>query len=386
MPLSSATPTTLFLVEPPGLIRASSGGEGEGGMVPQTGRSVEEALGVDWATLQAIARTTKVIESRSGRLHVEALIGADGGVAAVLVRPESGQQTSISVAPPSSSRFDRGLKFLVGKDVATRAAVDLALRFAKTSLPILIGAEAGSGADVLARAIHAASARARAAFVHVGAATVPKSAAESLLFSGGAPTPTAAGVLFVEDVHELDFGTQMRLARELDRGVLADVQLVCSAPPDVRDRVARGAFARELYTLVRGSSVVLPPLREREDLPLLVRQILTELGAADREVTGPALDALKSYWWPGNLSELWACLEHAIVVADKGGPLDRGHLPEGLLAPSPVGNEGLRRTSERAAVEEALRVAQGNVSAAAKRLGVARSTLYRLMQRHSLGK
>jgi transcriptional regulator of acetoin/glycerol metabolism len=375
----------VFLVEPPGLVRAEAAQTGE--RTTHAGRSVEETLGIDWATLEAIARTTQIFEASGARMRLEPLMGPDGHVNAVLVRPEDGAIATPSpttAPPPSSSRWARGLKSLVGKDVSTRAAVDLALRFARTSLPILISAEEGSGADIVARAIHEASARAQGQFVHVRASTIPRAAVETVLFAT-VPHPAQGGMLFVEDVHELDFETGKRLARELDRGVLSDAHFVCSAPPDVRDRVARGVFARELYTLVRGSTVVLPPLRDREDLPYLIKQTLTELDS-EGDILPAAMDAMRSYWWPGNIGELWGCLEHAVVIAGRAQPIGREHLPRGILVTPPAGTEGLRRTAERAAVEEALRVSQGNVSAAAKRLGVARSTLYRLMQRHGLAK
>jgi len=372
------------LVEPPGFVRAEAAQTGE--RTTHAGRSVEETLGIDWATLEAVARTTQVLETSGARMRLEPLMGPDGHVNAVLVRSEDLASTAnpATLPPPSSSRWARGLKALVGKDVATRAAVDLALRFSRTSLPILISAEEGSGADIVARAIHDASARAQAPFVHVRASTIPRNAVETVLF-GTSPHPAQGGMLFIEDVHELDFETGKRLARELDRGMLSDAHFVCSAPPDVRERVARGTFARELYTLVRGSTVVLPPLRDREDLPHLVKQTLTDLDA-EGDVLSPGMDAMRSYWWPGNIGELWGCLEHAVVLAGRTQSIGREHLPRGILVTPPAGTEGLRRTAERAAVEEALRLSQGNVSAAAKRLGVARSTLYRLMQRHGLAK
>ena len=234
----------MFLIEPPGFVRGEASPTGE--RSTRAGRSVEEALGIDWATLEAIARTTQVLESETaGRLRLEALMGSDGHVSAVLARAEADATSQSSLPPPSSSRWARNLKALVGKDAATRAAVDMALRFAKTSLPFFIAAEEGSGADILARAMHEASNRSQGPFVHVRASTLPRAAAEKVLFgSGTAPHPASTGMLFVEDVHELDVEVGRRLARELDRGVLAEAHFVCSAPPDVRDRVSRGTFAR----------------------------------------------------------------------------------------------------------------------------------------------
>jgi len=377
--ISVSAPPRLLLIEPPGRVRATSAAH-DG----HVGESVEQALGVDWATLEALARTTQRVDAGGGRVRLEPLLGPHGAIAAVLACEEGPLPGTITSSPPSSSRWGRDLAAVVGKDTATRAAADLALRFARTNLPVMITAEEGSGADVLARAMHAASSQASGPLVHVPLGTIPKSAIEPILFFGH-PHSSAHGMLFVEDVQELDVEQGKRLAREIDRGSLADSHFVCSALPDIRERVARGEVARELLALVRGTTVTIPPLREREDFAQLVTRVLEDLGREKGGLTPDALAALEGYQWPRNLSELWACLEHAAVVAGADRDIDVEHLPQGIFQRQPGSSAGgLRRSAERAALEEALRGCSGNVSAAAKRLGVARSTLYRLMRRHGI--
>lgn len=378
--IPASAPLRLLLIEPPGRVRATSPNHDS-----QVGSSVEDALGIDWPTLEALARTTQRVDAVGGRLRLEPLLGEHGAIAAVLATEEGPVgRAPITSSPPSSSRWGRDLAAVVGKDTGTRAAVDLALRFAKTNLPVMITAEEGCGADLIARAMHAASSQASGPFVHVPLGTIVKSAVEQILFAGNQHS-SAHGMLFVEDVHELDLEQGKRLAKEIDRGTLADSHFVCSAPLDVRDRVARGEMARELLGLVRGTTVMIPPLREREDFSHLVTRALDDMGRERGRLTAAALEALESYGWPKNLAELWACLEHAAVVAGGDKDIDVEHLPHGIFQREPEPNAGgLRRSAERAALEEALRGCSGNVSAAAKRLGVARSTLYRLMRRHGM--
>jgi transcriptional regulator of acetoin/glycerol metabolism len=368
-----------WLIERPGRVRATSRSDDARG-----GASVEEVLGVDWPTLETLAQTTRVLDAELGRIRLEPLIGRDGALDAVLASKEETPgvaSTMSTLPPPSSSRWGRDLTALVGKDIGTRAAVDLALRFARTTLPVLISAEEGSGADVLARAM-ASAGGARAPFVHVRVGVFSPSLVETAIWSAGATATN--GTLFVEDVHELSAPTGRRFAKEIDRGALSHVRIVCSATPDLAERVGRGESARELLALVRGSTVTLPPLREREDFRQVVARMLEDLGAHANSVTPAAMEALEAHDWPRNQAELWSCLEHAMVVAGQGKPILREHLPQGIFSRSSSSPQGLRRTSERAAVEEALRASGGNVSAAARRLGVARSTLYRLMGRYGL--
>lgn len=380
--ISANSGPRLLLIEPPGRVRAASATHED-----RAGESVEEALGVDWPTLQALARTTQRVDGSDRRIRLEPLLGQGGNIEAVLATDEGPlfAQTITSI-PPSSSRWGKDLTSVVGKDPATRAAVDLALRFARTNLPVMITAEEGSGAEVIARAMHTASAQASGPMVHVPLGTIPKSAIEPILFAGK-PHSAEHGMLFVEDVQELDLEQSKRLAREIDRGSLSETHFVCSVPTDVRERVARGEMSRELLALVRGTTVTIPPLRERDDLEHLATRMLEEIGREHARITPAALRALSGYHFPRNLAELWACLEHAAVVAGSGRDIDVDHLPRGVFETrpeAPAGPGGLRRSAERVALEEALRGCAGNVSGAAKRLGVARSTLYRLMRRHGI--
>jgi len=387
------------LVEPPGIVRSTSSSQ----VGLSVGEHTKQALGFGWAELLETVRDaasrsdTPVLVTSRGRFRVNLLTGSTSEITGVLLVLEEGigPRINSSVPPSSAPRFVPDLAAVAGKDPAARAAVDLALRFARTMLPIYIAAEDGSGADVLATSLVRASNRADAPLRRLSARD-PSSLAALLPPAG---LPLGNGTLLLEDAHELDAESGARLWRELDRGIYSEAQLIATGAGDLRDRVAKGTFARELHTLVRSSTVSLPPLRDRDDLDYLVALTLSELSkslveshGAQRpgklELRPEVMPRLREHSWPGNLRELRAWFERAAAAALPGTVLGIEHFPFEVAerAGEPEGNPrtGLRRTAEKAALEEALRAAAGNVSVASKKLGVARSTLYRLMLRHGI--
>jgi transcriptional regulator of acetoin/glycerol metabolism len=156
--------------------------------------------------------------------------------------------------------------------------------------------------------------------------------------------------------------------------------------------VAAGTFRSDLYYRIKGATLSLPPLRARTDRVLLARELLAHL-ARERGVCCPELSRetvaiIESAAWPGNVRELKTALHHGLVLSDGGETLLPEHLPPDLLAhatPAPIAAPELsRRLAEKSLVEDALLQAAGNLSDAARRLGVARTTLYRLIRRHGL--
>jgi transcriptional regulator of acetoin/glycerol metabolism len=145
--------------------------------------------------------------------------------------------------------------------------------------------------------------------------------------------------------------------------------------------VEEGAFRADLYYRIRVVRLALPPLRERTDLEELARSVLAELGAPAPALSAAALECLLAHRWPGNVRELKNALRYARVAAD-GDTIRPEHLPEDLrgAAPAPPGGTSLA-TVEIDAVRAALATARGNVALAARTLGVARSTIYRMLER-----
>jgi sigma-54 dependent transcriptional regulator, acetoin dehydrogenase operon transcriptional activator AcoR len=339
--------------------------EGEAALI---GRSVDEVFGLDWAAIVRAGREGKPTETRLGRYVVE------------LVRksPELIEGASLRALPASDRELE--LELVLGTDATTRATHELAMRFARTDLPLSISAEPGSGAELLARAVHAASNRRAAPFVVLRGASLD---AERLLADAD---PSANGTLYVDGLDDAPLAAQQRLAAELATGALTETRLLASVSPRLRERVEHGSFALEVYRMLRGATVVLPPLREREDLAQLVSRVLRTLGAGELGVSSDFVATLAQHTWPGNLQELRDALAFAVARLGAGRELSRSDLPTSVLHPSPqAGASGpSRRDAERAALESALRSAQGNLSVAARKLGVARTTLYRMLDRHGL--
>ena len=316
---------------------------------------------------------------------------------------------------------------------ATREA---GARFARTLLPVLLLAETGTGKELLARAIHGASARRERPFVAINCGALSPHLLESELFGYAPGAFTGAsrdghdgkigaargGTLFLDEVAEMPGPLQALLLRVLEDGTYyrvgdnrprqADVRLVCATCRDLPRLVAEGAFRRDLFYRIDGACLGLPPLRDRSDLPALIRHLLgalaAEQGRPAPELAPDVFAALVRAPWPGNVRQLKTALQHALILCD-GETIRREHLPRDLAsgdgapvaaAPPPVARPlpaapsspvpaapPPRRTLaelERERLERAVALARGNLSRAAAELGIARSTLYRRLRRHGL--
>lgn len=289
-------------------------------------------------------------------------------------------------------------------DAATRASVDWARKIARSELAVVVLGETGTGKELVAQAIHAESVRSSGPFVAVNCGAIAPNLLESELF-GYAPFAftgaerqgrhglihaASGGTLFLDEVADMPATMQVALLRVLETGtyrrvgtaesVTADVRIVCATSRDLPGLVERGEFRRDLYFRLKGATVTLPPLRQRADIVGLAEHLL-----AGRKLIDDGLaDALVAHDWPGNVRELKSALEVAVVLAGGSHVLTLEHLPPDLqVAPAPPAQASFDDV-EAQAVRRALSDAGGNISAAADRLGVARSTLYRMMRRHGL--
>jgi len=303
----------------------------------------------------------------------------------------------------------------IGRSPAWLAAVE-AIRAAAGSprTPVLVTGESGTGKERCARQVHAWSERASGPFVTVNAASLAPTLLESELFGHEAGAFTGArttkrgvfelargGTLFLDELGELPLELQPKLLRALDghpirrvggeRDVHVDVRVVSATNRDLASEVRRGRFRLDLYHRLRVIEVALPPLRERGDdverLALhFVGRISREIGGAPPEVTARAMAALRAYDWPGNVRELRNVLERAIVLG-RGAPIDVGHLPREIASSPPSPKVGLDggATDPLVPLDEAVRAhvlrvfhaRDGNVSQAARTLGISRNTLKR---------
>jgi transcriptional regulator of acetoin/glycerol metabolism len=354
--------------------------------------------------------------------ELDPLIGPDGRALALVVylEPVAPRRHSLSVVRPARPESAHpAFAPLVGTDDAFLHAKALAQRFARTQLPVLLLAETGTGKELFARAIHGASAAGRSAFVALNCGALSDSLLESELFgyapgafTGAARTGSEGklgaahgGTLFLDEVAEMPEALQSTLLRVLDDGVYYRVgdgrprksafRLVCATSRDLPALVEQGAFRRDLFYRIHGACVTIPPLRERSDRLLLAQALLSELQSANGGGSEQVVlqeDAslwIEEHGWPGNVRELRSALLHAFALAD-GGAIALEHFPELLVSDSGLNHEAAerhapgQRTKDRVLRDEyasAIKACSGNVAEAARRLGVARSTLYRTLKR-----
>jgi DNA-binding NtrC family response regulator len=274
--------------------------------------------------------------------------------------------------------------------------------------------ETGTGKDVLAHALHEQSARGDGPFVVFDCASVAANLAESELFghergsfTGAASTHVGAferadrGTLFLDEIGELPLDLQPRLLRVLenhsvrrvggtqDRAV--DLRIVAATHRDLRADVSLGRFRQDLYFRLAGAIVPIPPLRKRpDDLPLLVEQLLHDLGRSDLVVAEETLDALRRHSWPGNVRELKNALAYSAAFAE-AGVLEPRHIRLLRRADSEPRVERLALAGqsleelERVAIQQTLAQTGGNKAQAAEVLGIAVSTLYEKLKKYHLG-
>ena len=293
-----------------------------------------------------------------------------------------------------------------------RAALDEIVRAAEGGRVMILG-ESGSGKELSARAFHAASGHAGGAMIAVNCAAIPEGVADAMLFGSrrgafsgavgdrvGLVEAAQGGTLFLDEIGELDPQIQAKLLRVLESGEVLPVgdirsrsvefRLCAATHRDLRADVATGRFREDLYYRVARPSVTLPPLRDRrEDIPLLVARALAAV-RSDLVAHGRLVEACCLRPWPGNIRELVAELgragRHALARGDTTVRIDdlASDAGVGVGAEPPPPSDPPPRQLERAEVESALAAVHGNVSAAARRLGLHRTQLYRLMRRYEL--
>jgi DNA-binding NtrC family response regulator len=310
------------------------------------------------------------------RLAVQSLAGKRNGVAGHGPRPT-------------------GLDSVLGNSKPMMELRATSARIAASRVPILIRGEAGTGRELLARAIHAASPRAAGPFVVVDCATLPARVLETELF-GGAPTAAAApaallrqangGTLYLHEVTGASPGLTARLLHVLAAGAARaegqpiDVRLVGSTREEPRLGGRPDVAARLDVATIR-----LPPLRERpEDVPLLAEHFTARFGRPSATISPRAMELLCAHPWPGNVRELEQAVARALALASGASVLEE-NLPANLRAEgrAPVaGSPGDRPTLqelERRYAMEVLAETGGNKSRTAEVLGIDRKTLYRLL-------
>lgn len=270
------------------------------------------------------------------------------------------------------------LRALCSGDEAYATAVARLERLQGQAINVLIVGETGSGKDQLARALHADSPRATQPLVTVGAA-------DTAAALHAACRRVGSGTLLLDEVGEFAPALQQQLLHEL--AASPDRVVIATSQRDLRPAIDAGRFREDLFQRLAGVCVRLPALRARSDLPALVHTMLQQIAGERAAVPEPALLAwLQRQAWPGNLRQLFNLLRTAQAMAGDDGVLRLEHLGEDLVrtgAETPAGAPAaVARLDqlEDEAIRQALAAEGGNISAAARRLGVSRNTVYRRLR------
>jgi guanylate kinase len=320
------------------------------------------------------------------------------------------ETTGEAVEPPLPPAFAASI---IHASPAMDELITRAARVAQTDSPVLLLGESGTGKEILADAIHRASRRADAPMVRVNCGAIPPTLLESELFGHVAGAFTDAvrdhaglfraadgGTIFLDEIGELPLDLQVKLLRVLQDGEVrpvggtdtlhVDVRLIAATNRDLAATVAEGRFREDLFFRISVVPLRVPSLRERrDDIPLLAEHFLQRLTAAGhrlKSIDSDALALLTEFDWPGNVRQLENAIEHAVVLSesDRIGPDD---LPEsirraeGITVPVPVALPGGATLGEieSATLRRALEQAGGNLTHAARALGITRRALtYRL--------
>jgi transcriptional regulator with PAS, ATPase and Fis domain len=324
------------------------------------------------------------------------------------------QHPHTSTEPIALSPLAAPLPTLLGDHPLIEQVRCLARKVAPTDATVLIDGESGTGKDIVARLIHAQSRRARGPFVAVNCGAIPKDLLESEMFGHergsftGALTSRAGlfqcanhGTIFLDEVSEMAPTLQVKLLRVLQeremhpigsaRDVKIDVRVIAATNTDLQRQIAAARFREDLYYRLNVVPVTMPPLRERRsDIPQLVEHFLELHSRRHRDaavcVTDQAMVQLWEYDWPGNVRELENLLERLVILSEDGviRPAD---LPLGMrrsmsdrLIPEAILSSGMNffavvRGFETGLIDKALDRAGGNKQAAARLLGVNRTTL-----------
>ncbi len=318
-------------------------------------------------------------------------------------------------SPGEAGRFG-----LVGRSRVMQDVYEQIEVVARSRAFVLIFGETGTGKELVARAIHAQSSRAKGPFVAVNAAALPETMLESELFGhakgaftgadaarDGKLVTASGGTLLLDEVENISMRAQMQLLRVLEDGMVyplgrdaprqVDIRIVATTKVDLQDLVRQGRMREDFYHRLMVMRIVVPPLRERpEDIPLLLAHFLRQ--AADRNgiplpaVPENTLRELTRDAWPGNVRELKHAVERMVITSHAGiaGPYttDDGFATSRLLS-LPAGGGRLKEAleqTEATVIARALQEEEGEVTTTAEALGISRRALYERMKKYGLDK
>ena len=287
-------------------------------------------------------------------------------------------------------------------------------KIAPTDATVLITGENGTGKDVLAREIHAKSLRSGKPMVAVDAGAITETLFESELFGhvkgaftdahtdhAGKFEQADGGTLFLDEIGNIPLHLQAKLLRVIQsrsvvrvggsQAIPVNIRLICATNMDLEALVREGRFREDLYYRINTVHIALPPLRERREDIVPLAQIFLDRFVAKyhRSLTeiGPeAAEALKAQAWNGNIRELQNCIEKAVILSEGSVLTEKDLQLDKARTVAPVSGtlKAISEAEEERLVREAVEQSNGNISAAAKMLGISRPTLYAKMKKYGL--
>jgi two-component system NtrC family response regulator len=304
---------------------------------------------------------------------------------------------------------------IIGQSEGLLAASRKAERIAQTDISTLLLGESGTGKEVFARSIHEHSLRKNKAFVAINCASIPENLLESELFGYEKGAFTGAnktkpgkietaqdGTLFLDEIGDMPIGLQAKMLRFLQERVIervggrseipVNIRVICATHRDIPSMVAEQTFREDLFYRVGEISIIIPPLRERDnDVVLLAKTFLAQYNEDFKTklkgFSDSAIKAMNQHKWPGNIRELQNKLKSAVIMAE-GSHIQAEDLGLLLRDEAPIIDtlnlREVREQAESRAIRNAFLVAEHNMSRTAELLGVTRPTLYSLIEKYHL--
>ena len=350
-----------------------------------------------------------------GRLQIDEL---EMRIARAL-RQQKLEVENVSLHQQLDAKF--GLENIIGQSPAMQEVFDIVQQVAASRATVLLQGQSGTGKELIAKAIHQLSPRAKHPMVSVHCAALSPTLLESELFGHEKGAFTGAherrigrveqaqgGTLFLDEIGEIDASIQIKLLRFLgertyervgsNKTLTTDVRLVAATNKNLEEMVRAGTFREDLFFRLRVVEIRLPSLRERAgDVPLLAQSFLREFaqenGKTVTEFAPDALDLLMKYAWPGNVRELRSAIERAVVLC-RGEKITARDLPESVRGLVTADGSAARRIlarddltmaeAEKQLIIRALADTKGHRTRAAQMLGISRRTLHRKLHTYKL--
>ncbi|MFC2096438.1 sigma-54-dependent transcriptional regulator [Bacteroidota bacterium] len=306
--------------------------------------------------------------------------------------------------------IDQSYSEIIGESEKMIELFNVIDKVAKTDANILILGENGTGKEVIARAIHRKSERAGNLFINVDLGAISQSLFESELFGHTKGSFTDAkedrigrfevaqsGTLFLDEIGNLSLPLQSKLLTAIqnkeitrigsNKSIPVDIRLVCATNMPLKVMVDKNEFRQDLFFRINTVEIHIPPLRDRlEDIPIISNHFLEiyrkKYNKAEMKISADAFKKLKKYTWPGNIRELQHIIERTVIMSNSNN-LNASDFVLNITESSTLNKNNLNLEEvERTTIEKALQKHNFNVSAAAKELGLGRTTMYRKMTKY----